>query len=152
MGRAWVPEAKEVQDATICWKGDGHSILGSKRRYYDMTSFPDLGPGIAASVPSLRISEKGVQKILKGLNPHKATGPDQISLRFLKEMASTIAPFLTLIYQASHDQGQTPDDWKGAFITPLFKKGDKSKPSNYRPISRHQSHPRSWSISSTATS
>ena len=44
----------------------------------DMTSFPDLGPGIAASVPPLRISEKGVQKILEGLNPHKATGPDQI--------------------------------------------------------------------------
>ena len=34
MGRAWVPEAKEVQDATICWQGDGHSILGCKRRYY----------------------------------------------------------------------------------------------------------------------
>ena len=34
VGRAWVPEAKEVQDATICWQGDGHSILGHKRRYY----------------------------------------------------------------------------------------------------------------------
>ena len=33
MGRAWVPEAKEVQDATICWQGDGHSSLGSKRRF-----------------------------------------------------------------------------------------------------------------------
>ena len=31
MGRAWVPEAKEVQDATICWQGDGHSILGRKK-------------------------------------------------------------------------------------------------------------------------
>ena len=27
VGRAWVPEAKEVQDAIICWQGDGHSIL-----------------------------------------------------------------------------------------------------------------------------
>ena len=34
VGRAWVPEAKEVQDATICWQGDDHSILGRKRRYY----------------------------------------------------------------------------------------------------------------------
>ena len=34
VGRAWVPEAKEVQDATICWQGDGHGILGGKRRYY----------------------------------------------------------------------------------------------------------------------
>ena len=33
VGRAWVPEAKEVQDATICWQGDGHRILGRKRHY-----------------------------------------------------------------------------------------------------------------------
>ena len=36
--RPWVgpgsPEAKEVQDATICCQGDGHSILGRKKRYY----------------------------------------------------------------------------------------------------------------------
>ena len=32
--RVWVPEAKEVQDTTICWQGDDHSILGHKRRYY----------------------------------------------------------------------------------------------------------------------
>ena len=50
-------------------------------------------------------------------------------------MASSVAPALTLIYQASHDQGQTPDDWKGAFITPLFKKGYESKASNYRLVS-----------------
>ena len=34
VGRAWVPEAKEVKDATICWQGDCHSILGRKRRYF----------------------------------------------------------------------------------------------------------------------
>ena len=34
VGRALVLQAKEVQDATICWQGDGHSILGRKRRYY----------------------------------------------------------------------------------------------------------------------
>ena len=35
--RQWVgpvSEAKEVQEATIRWQGDGHSILGRKRRYY----------------------------------------------------------------------------------------------------------------------
>ena len=34
MGRAWVPKAKKVQDATFCWQGDGHNILGRKRLYY----------------------------------------------------------------------------------------------------------------------
>ena len=32
VGSAWVPEAKAVQDATVCWQGDGHSVLGHKRR------------------------------------------------------------------------------------------------------------------------
>ena len=74
-------------------------------------------------------------KILEGLNPHKASGPEEISSRFLKEMAPSISPALTLIFQASYDQGTVPTDWKGAFVTPLFKKGDKSKASNYRPVS-----------------
>ena len=30
VGGAWVPKAKEVQDTTICWQDDGHSILGRK--------------------------------------------------------------------------------------------------------------------------
>ena len=34
MGRVWVLETKEVQDTTICWQTDGHSILGRKKRYY----------------------------------------------------------------------------------------------------------------------
>ena len=34
VGRAWVPETKEVQDTAICWQGDGHSIFGRKRRNY----------------------------------------------------------------------------------------------------------------------
>ena len=50
-------------------------------------------------------------------------------------MASSIVPALTLIYQASYEQGQIRDDWKRAFVTPLFKKGDRSKASDYCPVS-----------------
>ena len=50
-------------------------------------------------------------------------------------MAPSIAPALTLIFQASYDQGQVPDDWKRANVAPLYNKGDKSKAANYRPVS-----------------
>ncbi|MES9883149.1 MAG: hypothetical protein ABW185_19970 [Sedimenticola sp.] len=93
---------------------------------------PSMGPCPTKSAPPLLIQEKGVRKLLDGLNPHKASGTDQISTRFLKEMSPSISPALTLVFQASHDQGQDPEDWKSA---PLFKKGDKSKPANYRPVS-----------------
>ena len=63
-------------------------------------------------------------KILGGLNRF---------YRFLNEMASPVAPALTHIYQASYEQGQVSDNWKRVFVTLLFKTGDKSKASNYRP-------------------
>ena len=40
VGRAWVPEAKEVKDTTICWQGDGHSSLGRNRHYYVGLFYP----------------------------------------------------------------------------------------------------------------
>ena len=42
---------------------------------------------------------------------------------------------LTILYQASLDSGILPTIWKAATVAPIFKKGDRNKPSNYRPIS-----------------
>ena len=72
---------------------------------------------------------------MKQLNPTKATGPDNINPRVLKEVASEIAPSLTLIYRASMKSGIVPKDWKSAHIAPVLEKGERYKPENYRPIS-----------------
>ena len=55
-------------------------------------------------------------------------GPDGISTRFMKEMATPLTPALTLIFQASLNQGQTPDDWKKALVAPLFKRVTRPSP------------------------
>jgi hypothetical protein len=68
----------------------------------------------------------GVMKLLTSLNPHKATGPDSIPARLLKEIGKEITPALTFIFQASINQGKIPS---------VFKKGDRGQPSNYRSIS-----------------
>ena len=34
----------------------------------------------------------------------------------------------------SFEEGIFPDIWKIANVNPMFKKGDKSQPSNYRPV------------------
>ena len=42
---------------------------------------------------------------------------------------------MTVIFIQSLNSGFIPKDWLLANITPVFKKGDRSKPNNYRPIS-----------------
>ena len=101
----------------------------------DTSSLPSLGPSPFPDVPAFKIGTAGVKKLLRGLKPHKASGPDNIPTRFLKEAANELAPALCLILTASLNQGYVPDDWKTADVTPIFKKGDRSTPANYRPIS-----------------
>ena len=86
-------------------------------------------------MPDIKISEEGVLKLLKKTNPNKACGPDQITARILRDLAQEIAPFLTRIFQSALDSGNVPKDWKYANVTAIFKKGDRFKASNYRPVS-----------------
>ena len=83
----------------------------------------------------INVAVEGVASLLANLDPSKASGPDGIPARFLKDMANDLAPSLTLIYQASLQQGRIPDEWRKALITPIYKNGDCSCPANYRPIS-----------------
>ena len=66
---------------------------------------------------------------------HKAAGPDQIKPIVLQTLHKELAPILQEIFQRSINQGKLPNIWKDANVSPAFKKGDKSEPSNYRPIS-----------------
>ena len=69
------------------------------------------------------------------IDPHKAESLDGIPACALKELAFDLAPILTHLYQQSLNTSTLPEEWKLAFITPVFKKGKRSHPLNYRPIS-----------------
>ena len=69
--------------------------------------------------------------ILKSLDTSKASGPDGISSRMLKETAISIAPSFTRLLQMSLSSATFPDCWKQANVLPIFKKGDKSDFDNY---------------------
>ena len=74
-------------------------------------------------------------KLLKNLNPRKASGPDNISARILKDCAEDLAPIITLILQRSISEGRVPHDWRQANVTAIYKKGARQDPANYRPVS-----------------
>lgn len=61
--------------------------------------------------------------------------PDELNPLLLKTMAKVFSVPLTLIFQESINSGKIPTVWKEARGTPLFKKGEKSNPGNYRPVS-----------------
>jgi hypothetical protein len=71
-------------------------------------------------------------RVLKGNN---STGPDGIPNILLKKLCSQLCVPLCHIFTISFGSQQLPDDWKHAFVTPLFKQGVASDPNNYRPIS-----------------
>ena len=58
----------------------------------------------------INITNEGITRSLKNLSPSKASRPDMISARFLKETADEVAVGLTLIFQASLHQGNIPDE------------------------------------------
>lgn len=99
---------------------------------------PQLPPHIDyQDEPLLEISitEQEVADALKLLNPNKASGPDEIPARLLKEAGNTIVTVLTKLFNLSLETATVPTEWKMANIVPIYKKGDKQIVSNYRPIS-----------------
>ena len=85
-------------------------------------------------IPDIDISREGVLKLLKKINPNKASGPDMIPARILKDLAEELAPILTEIFQRTLADGEVPVDWRSANVTAIFKKGDRFNASNYRPV------------------
>ena len=76
-----------------------------------------------------------VQTILERLDVTKATGPDRIPAKLIRETATVIAPSLCKLFNKSLYTGALPQEWKEANVVPVFKKGDAEYAENYRPIS-----------------
>ena len=87
------------------------------------------------SISPIIVEPYGVEKLLSSINPRKASGPDDIPARVLQCLATEIAPALSAIFSQSLQTAELPVQWKKAWITPVFKKGGRSDPANYRPVS-----------------
>lgn len=95
----------------------------------------DSLPSPAKQLSNFSIDAFDVYRALIELDPHKAAGCDEINPSLLKYCATSLTDPIAHLLSLSLSTGVIPQEWKVHKITPVPKKGDKSNPSNYRPIS-----------------
>jgi Reverse transcriptase (RNA-dependent DNA polymerase)/Endonuclease-reverse transcriptase len=81
------------------------------------------------------ITTQKVRTVIKNLKKTSSAGPDGITTELLQQCTDQLSPILAALYRKSMNHGKVPSEWKKANVVPIFKKGAKSDPSNYRPIS-----------------
>lgn len=108
---------------SICTTEDPHHIPDTADTYN--------GHGVF----DVDISVDLVKKKMSALKCSSAAGPDGVHPRVLRETADTLSPYLASLFRKSLDTGTLPQDWKLAEVVPIYKKGGKDDPGNYRPVS-----------------
>ena len=101
----------------------------------DNEELPEMDNLCEENIANIEITQEMVKNKLENLNKFKSSGPDRIHPHVLKETAASISLPLSMIFKESLRVGETPDDWRKANITPIFKKGSRNDPANYRPVS-----------------
>jgi len=96
---------------------------------------PKVQQSTTCSMKKIAFKVKDIRKLLRNLEPDKATGPDEIPARILKECSAELARPLSLLFELCFSKGVFPSQWKTASVIPVHKRDSKSNPSMYRPIS-----------------
>ena len=116
--------------------------------------FVNIGPSLAQKIPTCNahysdflsnkvtnslylnpICNEEIISLVSKFHSKKSSGFDNISMQLIKKTISSIVKPLTNIFNKSFETGVFPDDMKKAKVVPIFKGGDKTNLSNYRPIS-----------------
>ncbi len=86
------------------------------------TILPDLVLKTNTAISDIDVSEQEITDVLCNLVINKASGPDEISHRMLKETSKSISLPLKLLFNRSLNEGIYPAIWKLANVMPIFKK------------------------------
>ncbi len=115
-----------------------------------MIFFSNIGPNLACKIPPSQleldlnpnpeipflelqhVNMEDVKKLIMNISDSKATGEDEIPVKYLKLTINTVAPIICHVINRNITTKIVPKSLKTAKITPLYKEGDRNLPSNYR--------------------
>ena len=101
----------------------------------NLENIPILEQETENRLETINISWARIRRQIKNLRTGSAPGPDGISTQVLKELQEEFLEPLSIIYERSIQETNIPAGWKRAVVIPVFKKGTKGDPGNYRPVS-----------------
>ena len=84
---------------------------------------------------TIKLTKEDVESAIKSLKINSAPGPDGMTGELLTNCASVISEPLAALFTKSLTEGSVPTLLKRAAVVPIYKGGDRSRPSNYRPVS-----------------
>ena len=96
---------------------------------------PHINPKTHLNMKSINIDENKILSIIRGLNPHKSSGWDNISSQMIKICDASLVSPLKIIFENAMNSGNFPDKWKMSNVCPIHKKNSRNLKENYRPIS-----------------
>ena len=112
-----------------------NEYFGSVFSVENIHSIPFFERKCSNLLTTIEFSTEEIEDLLMHLDINKSPGPDGIHSRVLKETHAEIAKPLQLIFTKLLNEGKNPSSWKEAIVVPIFKKGKRSDPANYRPVS-----------------
>ena len=120
-------------DVMKCWEEHFQKHLNTQFPRDDsiLNTIPEPA---AADAPSTPFTIDEAEEAIKSLKNNKACGYDKIAAETLKAGGLTMTQLLLKIINLAWENGKIPEDWSKGLITPVFKKGDKLDPANYRAI------------------
>ena len=99
------------------------------------STIPEVSYRTNKRTVDITFSFSDLSKIIKNLNPNKAHGHDNISIKMIQICGESIIHPLKLLFESAIRSGHFPDTWKKGNIIPVHKKESKNMVKNYRPIS-----------------
>ena len=123
-GREWATSSEKAE-AFARFFSKKCSVAGPDLVEADL---PDPAPSEAPPLRNIRFRPQAVHRLLARLDVSKATGPDGISARVLKECAHELAEPLSKLFALCFRSGVQPRMWKTANVVPIHKRSSRSTP------------------------